>query len=232
VLDLYGILQRTAARCTALLAASSAALPQQQPSVQQSDVHSQLQQVLLEGSCEVTQALVQAGWSCVDIDTLPVGVGLPLREALQRVRSHPPPGWPVQAYALIGREDIAATLAASGGSPVAEQLDASSTVKEQLPQAAGAIALSFPSLKAGKGSLPQLATPATPVHQPVPAPWMSRTPSSGVVSIGPAGFTPAAGHSTGAAPQPTQAGGSDSWAVKGKASQGRDASTAADAHDW
>lgn len=36
--------------------------------------------------------VVMQGWSLRDIDSLPVGVALPLREALHRCREHPPPG--------------------------------------------------------------------------------------------------------------------------------------------
>ena len=33
------------------------------------------------------------GWALPDLDTLPLGVALPLREALQRCRAHPPAGF-------------------------------------------------------------------------------------------------------------------------------------------
>jgi anaphase-promoting complex subunit 1 len=226
VLQVYELLQQTAARCAVLLS-SLAAVSEDQVQPQQPDSLCQVQQVLLEGSCEVTLALVQAGWSCLDLDTLPVGVGLPVREALHRVRAHPPAGWPIQAYALIGREDVAATLAASGSSPVAGQ-GASPVVPVQqvLPAAAaGTRALDHLGYPGGSSSLRhQLSTPATPVHQPVP--WMNRTPSSGVVSIGSQGFTPAG------PALPNKAAGSGSSLEQGRPPQKGSASATADAHDW
>ena len=50
------------------------------------------------------------GWTGPCLDTLPPGVVLPIKEAFHRIRSDPPSGWPSSAYALIGREDMAATL--------------------------------------------------------------------------------------------------------------------------
>ncbi|KAJ3676348.1 hypothetical protein LUZ60_003760 [Juncus effusus] len=43
------------------------------------------------------------------LDLLPVGVSLPLRHVLDKCRESPPPDWPVSAYMLIGREDLATT---------------------------------------------------------------------------------------------------------------------------
>ncbi|GAX79203.1 hypothetical protein CEUSTIGMA_g6643.t1 [Chlamydomonas eustigma] len=57
--------------------------------------------------------LDQQGWSQKVLETLPLGVALPLREALHRLRPDPPSGWPITIYALIGREDMAATLLAA-----------------------------------------------------------------------------------------------------------------------
>ncbi|KAF5836819.1 hypothetical protein DUNSADRAFT_5359 [Dunaliella salina] len=67
-------------------------------------------------SWQVVLALLAQGWSPTELSSVPLGVGLPLQEALQRCRADPPQGWPPEAYALIGREDIAATLAATAPS--------------------------------------------------------------------------------------------------------------------
>eukprot|EP00026_Physarum_polycephalum_P000617 Phypoly_transcript_00618.p1 GENE.Phypoly_transcript_00618~~Phypoly_transcript_00618.p1 ORF type:complete len:1448 (+),score=229.82 Phypoly_transcript_00618:543-4346(+) len=42
-----------------------------------------------------------------DLESLPMGIALPFREALRACRNDPPNTWPVEAYVLIGREDLA-----------------------------------------------------------------------------------------------------------------------------
>ncbi|KAG1677449.1 hypothetical protein FOA52_001904 [Chlamydomonas sp. UWO 241] len=76
---------------------------------------------LLSSSESLVLVMARQGWTRAAIDTLPHGVQLPLLEAFQRLRNKPPgSGWPHQAYALIGREDIAAMmLAASHASTAA-----------------------------------------------------------------------------------------------------------------
>jgi anaphase-promoting complex subunit 1 len=49
-------------------------------------------------------------FSLDDIDRLPFGVALPLREALRSSRHSPPSNWPTAAYHLIGREVILVSL--------------------------------------------------------------------------------------------------------------------------
>ncbi|XP_016575540.1 anaphase-promoting complex subunit 1 isoform X1 [Capsicum annuum] len=41
------------------------------------------------------------------LDLLPAGVSLPLRDALDKCRDSPPMDWPAAAYVLLGREDLA-----------------------------------------------------------------------------------------------------------------------------
>ncbi|CAD7696275.1 unnamed protein product [Ostreobium quekettii] len=65
---------------------------------------------LHKASKEVVQLLVRWGWTLLDLQSVPFGVVLPIREALQRCKAHPPTGWPIEAYTLIGRDDIVATL--------------------------------------------------------------------------------------------------------------------------
>ena len=48
-------------------------------------------QCVKHGAEAVVLGMVEAGWSAAALDTLPVGVALPLREAAQRCR-HAPPG--------------------------------------------------------------------------------------------------------------------------------------------
>jgi len=42
-----------------------------------------------------------------DLDVLPFGVALPIRQALRYLRYHPPPDWPSEAYILLARDDLA-----------------------------------------------------------------------------------------------------------------------------
>lgn len=59
---------------------------------------------LLRGSAQrLVELLVRQGWSVLDFETLPIGVALPLKEALHACRLAPPQGWPAEAYALVGR---------------------------------------------------------------------------------------------------------------------------------
>ena len=44
------------------------------------------------GAETVVLAMAEAGWSAATLDSLPVGVALPLREAMQRCRHAPPAG--------------------------------------------------------------------------------------------------------------------------------------------
>eukprot|EP00798_Chlamydomonas_sp_ICE-L_P019895 gene19895-26598_t len=97
---------RILARCSKSLGALSA--------TSQGPTHKErYKSLVIEASRDLVVAMVKQGWTCADVETLPLGVGLPLKEAFQRVRAEPPSGWPVEAYALVGREDIAATLAAT-----------------------------------------------------------------------------------------------------------------------
>lgn len=45
-----------------------------------------------------------------ELDTLPVGVLLPVLDCIRRCHGAPPPCWSADAYDLIGRSDIAKTL--------------------------------------------------------------------------------------------------------------------------
>ncbi|GLI61806.1 hypothetical protein VaNZ11_004311, partial [Volvox africanus] len=114
LLACYGLLAECARSCAAILLDTS--LRPQETSPDAAAVNSAVQlEAAVRAASEQVVALVAAqGWDAGSLGRLPPGVALPLREAFQRCRASPPPGWPVQAYALIGREDIAATLAPSG----------------------------------------------------------------------------------------------------------------------
>ncbi|CAG8532055.1 7553_t:CDS:2, partial [Acaulospora morrowiae] len=60
-----------------------------------------------EGERSTILEIVKIGFSIKDIDSLPFGVAIPLREAIRTCRDEPPSNWPGEAYILIGREDLA-----------------------------------------------------------------------------------------------------------------------------
>ncbi|GKU92137.1 hypothetical protein SLEP1_g5905 [Rubroshorea leprosula] len=52
-------------------------------------------------------AMVGEKFGLLELDSLPAGVSLPLRHALDKCRESPPTDWPAAAYVLLGREDLA-----------------------------------------------------------------------------------------------------------------------------
>ena len=59
-----------------------------------------------------TVAMTNAGFGLTELDRVPSLLGLRLRDALRRCREKPPEKWPPQAYALVGRDDLATAAAA------------------------------------------------------------------------------------------------------------------------
>eukprot|EP01083_Nonionella_stella_P126448 382729_1 len=55
---------------------------------------------------QLTLAMVEENFTPNDIDCLPLGIALPLREALRSCKYNPTHDWPKGAYVLIGREDL------------------------------------------------------------------------------------------------------------------------------
>ena len=62
------------------------------------------------------EAMVSAGFGLAELARVPSGLALRLRDCLRWCRERPPPHWPPRAYALVGRDDLAAAAAAVGGS--------------------------------------------------------------------------------------------------------------------
>ncbi|KAF0515978.1 putative Anaphase-promoting complex subunit 1 [Gigaspora margarita] len=60
-----------------------------------------------EGEKSMILEIVNIGYTINDIDALPCGLALPLREAIRKCREDPPSDWPGEAYILVGREDLA-----------------------------------------------------------------------------------------------------------------------------
>ena len=54
------------------------------------------------------------GMTCLDLQSLPVGVALPLLDMIRCCREAPPTTLPLAAYDLIGREDVAQILGSAG----------------------------------------------------------------------------------------------------------------------
>lgn len=74
----------------------------------------QLWRAMESGSQRVVLELVRRRWTLADLDLLPWGVALPLRQALHQCRSSPPSKWPQEAYVLIGMWHASTTVHGSG----------------------------------------------------------------------------------------------------------------------
>jgi hypothetical protein len=51
--------------------------------------------------------MVKLSFTLEDLDDLPFGIALPIREALRICQMNPPSAWPLAAYELLGRKDLA-----------------------------------------------------------------------------------------------------------------------------
>jgi anaphase-promoting complex subunit 1 len=51
--------------------------------------------------------ILERGVSLDDINRFPLSIASPLLEAIRTVQNSPPPDWPLDAYVLIGRNDLA-----------------------------------------------------------------------------------------------------------------------------
>lgn len=51
--------------------------------------------------------ILERGVSLADINRFPLSIASPLLEAIRTVQNSPPPEWPLDAYVLIGRNDLA-----------------------------------------------------------------------------------------------------------------------------
>ena len=63
------------------------------------------------------EAMVSAGFGLAELARVPSGLALRLRDCLRRCRERPPPRWPPRAYALVGRDDLAAAAAEAVARP-------------------------------------------------------------------------------------------------------------------
>jgi hypothetical protein len=167
-------------------------------------------------STELVLLMVRQGWTPLVMETLPLGVALPLKEALLRCRHSPPLDWPVAAYALIGREDIAASLsaAAAGGKAGSVAGSSGKAGTGSGAQGASAAAAGTAGAAAGRGGPsaaagPPAGTPLRPGSSLGFAAPPGQTPSSihtptAAVHAGAAAPSPA-GPTTRRAPAPTAA---------------------------
>ncbi|KAJ3018740.1 Anaphase-promoting complex subunit 1 [Thoreauomyces humboldtii] len=71
-----------------------------------------LYRALIDGGSEaLVLAVVAAGPAQSDLEVLPVGIALPLKQALHNCKGNAPGNWPSRAYEVIGREDMARQVA-------------------------------------------------------------------------------------------------------------------------
>lgn len=61
------------------------------------------------------QAMVRLGFTTDELDRLPYGITQPIREALRTCQSLPGTDWPVQAYQLAHRPDLAQMASGDAG---------------------------------------------------------------------------------------------------------------------
>ncbi|KAK9828929.1 hypothetical protein WJX72_002853 [[Myrmecia] bisecta] len=148
--DLYGLFAETARQCAQLGAGQAGA--------------ASAKKVVLEGAQKLVLAMVDKGWDLAEVDSLPMGVALPLREAMQRCRASPPAGWPVAAYVLIRRDDIAATIAAAGAAPADGAQPAGATAATAV--APPSMVLETPLGKWARSPRRPRFTSRTPIVQP------------------------------------------------------------------
>ena len=59
-----------------------------------------------EGAEAMVLEMATLNFKMKDVDGLPFGIGLPLKEAIRACRKHPPDNWPGDAYVLIGRHVV------------------------------------------------------------------------------------------------------------------------------
>eukprot|EP00887_Chlorella_sp_A99_P005912 scaffold29.g5912.t1 len=167
LLDCYAILAEAAAACASGLSHPDAAA---------------LQHLLERCSQRIVQLLVHQGWTLADLDTLPFGVALPLRQAIQHCRPSPPGDWPREAYVFVGRSDIAARMAAAE--------------EESRPEGAAAVTsiVTTPLGRMAKTSSPSKRRPAAPSPgaSPAPAASTSLTPPMRRMGVVPAATPPMA----------------------------------------
>ncbi|GFO33512.1 anaphase-promoting complex subunit 1, partial [Plakobranchus ocellatus] len=78
--------------------------------------HSTLAQGYLQAA-KLVMAMAEMGITQRTLDSLPMGVALPLREACLMCRPYPPPDWPLPAYKLTGRQDMHELVSLTHTSP-------------------------------------------------------------------------------------------------------------------
>ncbi|CAL1529435.1 unnamed protein product [Lymnaea stagnalis] len=67
-----------------------------------------------------------------DIDCLPIGISVPMREACLACRAQPPSDWPQSAYVLIGRQDLSELASIAPMTPSFKQPDSAPREREDV----------------------------------------------------------------------------------------------------
>ncbi|KAI8837479.1 hypothetical protein BJ741DRAFT_664135 [Chytriomyces cf. hyalinus JEL632] len=87
--------------------------------------------LITEDMAEIVECITHVGLSLKDLDCVPFGIAVPLKEFLYACRKTPMSGWEASFYALIGREDFAEQLSGTtcprmyNAVPLAKRLPAS-----------------------------------------------------------------------------------------------------------
>ncbi|KAJ3344057.1 Anaphase-promoting complex subunit 1 [Gonapodya sp. JEL0774] len=62
---------------------------------------------------EVVVQMAMSGWTLAELDRMPPGISVPIREALSRCRKDPPTNWGSAELSLVGRDDLCQMTASS-----------------------------------------------------------------------------------------------------------------------
>jgi anaphase-promoting complex subunit 1 len=66
--------------------------------------------------------MVKMSFTSESLDDLPFGISLPIREAMRICQMNPPSAWPLAAYKLLGREDLAKMAVTEDPEPFPEKV--------------------------------------------------------------------------------------------------------------
>ena len=69
--------------------------------------------------------MVKLSFTLDDVDDLPFGIAIPIREALRICQMNPPSAWPLAAYELLGRKDLAKMAVLDDDGPLPEKVSES-----------------------------------------------------------------------------------------------------------
>ena len=78
--------------------------------------------------CEkVVETMVKLSFTSADLDDLPFGIALPIRESIRICQTNPPSDWPLAAYELLGRRDLTKMAILGEVEPIPEKVTSLNT---------------------------------------------------------------------------------------------------------